>query len=236
VVVVLRKILFPKKRTEPVTIPRIPEEQIERQDIFRRVFVEGTTVTQGDTTFSFYRQEIGQVKIPTGKLVACDALFLMDKGIPFTRMVPAGEYPVELAIARIETDERIAFARIRFSDRTAVKWEMAALPGQDIRTLKKDQIFGYPVDSGTGSFMDQRGYEELLKRSEKDGYFTFVISEMRKEYKPTRDWTIMDYGDSNVAFFSSGAGDGMYASFWGLDEQGNVVDITTDFNLVEWKS
>lgn len=233
-VVIFRRILFPKKRTESVTTPRIPDEQIERQDIFCRAFVEGTTMTQGDTTFSFYRQDIGLLKVPTGQLVACDPLMLMED-TPFAQTVSVGEYPVELAIARIGTDERIAFARIRMSESPAVRWEMAVFPGQDAKALKENEIYGYGVDSGTGSLMDQRGYQELLKRMNLK-YSDSLISEMRKVYKPTRDWAMVDFGDVNVAIFSSGVGDGMYASYWGLDGQGNVVDLTTDFFLIEWKA
>ena len=39
--------------------------------------------------------------------------------------------------------------------------------------------------------------------------------------------------DVNVAVFSSGWGDGFYASYWGEDEAGNVLALVTDFGVLE---
>ncbi|WP_277949839.1 DUF4241 domain-containing protein [Priestia endophytica] len=36
----------------------------------------------------------------------------------------------------------------------------------------------------------------------------------------------------NALVFSSGYGDGFYASYWGIDEKGHVVSLVTDFNIL----
>jgi hypothetical protein len=37
----------------------------------------------------------------------------------------------------------------------------------------------------------------------------------------------------NVAIFSSGWGDGVYTTYVGLDEHGEVVCLLTDFEIIE---
>lgn len=163
---------FPIPGTETQTqdesvIETIPEEQIERQNILDRAFVTGTTVIQGDKILVFSKKEIGRIKMPTGRLIACDPILLIVDS-PFTRTLPEGEYVVEIATIPIEDYDFIAFARIQFTDQTAIKWEMALVPGQDINALRKEEFYGYSVDSGTGSFMDQRGFKELQNRINQD--------------------------------------------------------------------
>ena len=49
-------------------------------------------------------------------------------------------------------DERVAAALVRFADHEPASWDLALVPGQDPRILGPDEVFGYGVDSGTGSF------------------------------------------------------------------------------------
>src|SRR5579864_9157240 len=66
----------------------------------------------------FYR--LPDLWLPTGEIVAADG-FIMERQ-PFTRRVRPGRYPVMIAIAAFATDERIAFAQVRFSDRSIACW------------------------------------------------------------------------------------------------------------------
>jgi hypothetical protein len=110
---------------------------------------------------------------------------------------------------------------------------MALILGQNLNDLKKDEFFGYGVDSGTGSFMDVKAMEKLQSNMDKnESYFDVLFDEMKKTYKHTREWANIDYGDSNLFLFSSGYGDGLYASYWGYDENNELVSLTTDFGIV----
>ena len=58
---------------------------------------------------------------------------------------------VELAIADLNSDERVAFARVVFTREVTVSWKMAVTtPIQDVATLGPNEYFGYGVDAGTG--------------------------------------------------------------------------------------
>jgi hypothetical protein len=137
-----------------------------------------------------------------------------------------------LSIAGTGEDERVAFARIRFTEDEVASWEIATLPGQDPGKLKQGEIFGYPVDSGTGAYMDTAVYQELAAQMKADGsFFERLFSEMDKTYKHTRSWASFPLKQGNIVLFSSGYGDGLYASFWGMNKSGSPVVLITDFGL-----
>src|SRR5688500_10107466 len=81
-------------------------------------------------------QPVGDLKVPSGKLFACDPLttsFDGPHGDALDRDVPIGAHPVDVALAAFESgDQRVAFARVRFASegRPAVRWEAARTRGQ----------------------------------------------------------------------------------------------------------
>jgi hypothetical protein len=113
-------------------------------------------------------------------------------------------------------------------------WDLALLPDQDVSQLEADHFFGYPVDSGTGSFMDLRAAKKLDKRmASDDDYFHEIIREMDLTYVHTRSWAMLELdcdSEMNAAVFSSGVGDGLYASFWGWSGD-SLACLVTDFGL-----
>src|SRR5260370_31089009 len=119
---------------------------------FRKAFRDGErfhTSFLGD--FRVECREIGQLVVPTGRLVACDPLVFPETR-PFRKHVPAGRYPVILSIAHIPpaagkgvVDQRIACAMLCLSRRVPRQWEMAVQTGQPLRALKQDEFYGYPV-------------------------------------------------------------------------------------------
>jgi len=160
--------------------------------------------------------------------------FLRPDAKPFSRTVKPGAYPVTVAVAQLGGDQRIAFAQIRFLDRRISKWEMAVTDGQDPSKLKEDEIYAYGVDSGTGSFADI-GAQEVLSARDARKLVDDVMKEMKKVYEPTRDWVVVNTPKGSAALFSSGWGDGGYASYFGLDDNGEPVVLVTDFQVIDWK-
>ncbi len=183
--------------------------------------------------YRLYTKEIGALKIIEGKIIACDP-FLYDKDLPFDVSFPKGNFPVQLAIAKIATDERVAFSRIKFSEELPVSWAMALVAGQKLQDLKKDEIYGYGVDAGTGAFMDISGAKELKRfMAEKDDNYDVLINLMDKSYQHTRSWLNWESNQVNVMMFSSGYGDGFYASYIGYDKNGHICRLVTDFGVLE---
>jgi len=183
-------------------------------------------VARDGSNVSLVVRRLADLWLPTGRIVAADAM--IGGSEPFARSVPAARYPTAIAIA-LETSERVAFAIIRFSEARVAKWEMAVPEGKDASALKSGQVFGYGVDSGTGSFCDASVQQLLLEVNEADaGFFERAVEEMG-----AGRWLHVETPQGSLALFSSGFGDGRYASYFGLDEAGNPAMLVTDFQVVK---
>lgn len=178
---------------------------------------------------------IGELEIVSGKIVACDPLVEPDAPA-FERMVPKGKFPVYLLV---DSYDEIACAQILFSDKPIATLEMATLPGQSLAELEEGYIYGYPVDAGLGCFMDEEAGKllteatDLLTQNDSNAnYYDNVIDgelgeQAHCDHRPNKNSSL------NVLIFQSGWGDGVYASYWGLDADGNLVTLVTDFGLLD---
>jgi hypothetical protein len=205
---------------------------------FELAFVPGWKAQVGKETVSFRVFEAGRLRVPSGKVIACDPFVNMDRSA-FTVAVPPGEYPVRLALIEGgDDDRRVAFARLAISAAPVVRWEMALVPGQDAATLKEDEIFGYPVDAGTGSFLDAETGAAAWPKMMADediaqGWITQGDKLSAGRGTPTFLLDV-DMGPGNIIMFTSGWGDGLYASWFGYDAQGKIAALVTDLNIVDW--
>jgi hypothetical protein len=202
---------------------------------------------------------LGPLVLPTGAIVACDPGFLRVMPQPaFTRRVPPGTYPVLLSLlARGQPDcrdERVACAAVRFRDAPVQRWEMALCRGQDLDSLKPGHFFGYGVDGGRGCFVDksavaglapaQRQFAEALKGLTQWSYADFLAAmpaALRPLEPSAEDPALPGHAKvgvldprtgANVVSFSSGMGDGVYTSYFGLATDDSVVCLVTDFGLL----
>ncbi|WML52275.1 DUF4241 domain-containing protein [Neobacillus sp. PS3-12] len=78
-------------------------------------------------------------------------------------------------------------------------------------------------------------YEEERQNENSDYYIYFEFEdEFDKTYKDTRSWLVTTIKEkASISMFSSGWGDGSYPSFWGLDENGDVICLVTDFLITD---
>ena len=91
---------------------------------------------------------------------------------------------------------------MRFGKRKPACWELALLPGQKLAELSGDEVFGYPVDAGTGAFFDARAAEALFEED---------VNQALLERSYDEDAFSLDLpGELNVVAFHSGQGDGVY--------------------------
>jgi hypothetical protein len=206
-----------------------------KPDIFETAFFLGTKAKMDTFPISFYPVDIGQINIESGKVIACDPIVMHDAA-PFLQTFPIGRFPVQLAVAKVNDDERVAYSRILFSDRPVVRWEFALQKGQKPMPIGGESFYGYGVDGGIGLFIDQRAnnaYNELSKNNEKLWEEVF-INEMDKHSRPTWHYVLHEFGAHNFASFSTGYGDGSYATYIGYDEKGKICRLLTDFGLLDW--
>jgi hypothetical protein len=205
---------------------------------FSKLFAEGKEVETEIGRVVLRLRPAGELTVTSGWVVACDPLTSPEVE-PFTRPVPVGTFPVTLSVAHFEDgDRRVAGALVRFGAREPATWELALHPGEDLSELGEGEIFGYPVDSGTGCFMDEETARLVIDHADAEEFSDTLAAEMERTYEDTWSWANVEFdpdAGSNIVAFSTGVGDGRYASYFGLDADGEVVCLVTDFSLFEFE-
>ena len=205
---------------------------------FNKAFESHSSFQNWLGNLTLHQHQVGELFLPSGSVVACDALF-DPLGKPFDVQLPPGRYPVVVSIAKIEhdRDERIACAMLRISKNKPVRWVMATTADQDTTQIPEDHIFGYPVETGTGCFMSIEAAHWLNEKMNKDqNYSEYLMERMQENYTHTRDWADVKLDPEsglNIVIFSTGLGDGLYASYWGYDNTNEVACLVTDFGLLD---
>jgi hypothetical protein len=191
---------------------------------------------------------IGELTLTSGRIVPCDPLIVPDGRYHLKKVVTPGTYAVIVSVADFRPigDTRFACAMLKFSSEPTVSWEVAVINEPDADQSNECLVYG--VDAGTGCFVDYDAAQIIsdlvsfeVVYPEKDEFEMFcdrVIAEMEKnsfgKYALTAGWAdvrVSDRTEANIITFSSGWGDGSYASFWGYDAAGNITSLVTDFAL-----
>lgn len=207
--------------------PRLPVSVIHSP--FAAAFVAGTRFRhERDGEIVMRTATIGELIVPSGSILVADP-FTTDfdpSQVPLARQAPVGVFPVDLAIACFDNcDERVACARVRFADAAAVRWEAAGFAGE--APAADSEPSGYGVDAGMGCFADLASCTPQSD-TPAEAWLTAV------ERGRVETWSahVAALGQANVVMFSSGWGDGIYSSYWGLDAAGQIVELVTDFAVL----
>ena len=198
--------------------------------LFSRNFVESPLLE------SF---EVGNIYLATGRLVACDPVITIDMQ-PFITVFPKGDFTVLLHKER--ESNCVAYSEIVFSTAEITRWELATTRGQDVKELAEGEIFGYPVESGMGCFMDaetQHSLNELEYKlyQRKGADFMGIYEEFFHEHFFDEDGAIDQYAflkpseekPGTIFAFETGYGEGFYASYIAFDKEHIPVKIVTEF-------
>ena len=184
------------------------------------------TLDLGDTKLT--RKDNGKLNLPTGEIVGTDPLTLYDKK-PFYIKVAPGQYPCAVYLNDYGI---VALLAVFFNDNVAVKWEMALTSAsEDLSKLQKGHFYGLGVDAGTASFMDFQTLEvaENIEDDEAlfsacDGleYSNYALKE--KDFGGKKNIPFVE----NLNFAFCKCDDGLYPSYFGYDETGNVCCLVMD--------
>lgn len=183
--------------------------------------------------------EVGKIYLPTGKLVACDPLITNDMQ-SFSIQFPKGDFTVLLHKER--ESNCVAYAEIVFSDFEISSWKLATTDSQNIKDLAEGEVFGYPVKSGMGCFMDVETQESLndlekMLYRRKGVDFKGIYEEFFHEYFFDENGAIDQYAflkpseelPGTIFAFETGYGEGFYASYIAFDKNNTPVKIVTEF-------
>lgn len=198
--------------------------------LFSRDFVESPLLE------SF---EVGKIYLSSGKLIACDPIITNDM-LAFSTSFPKGEFSVMLHKER--ESNCVAYAEIVFSNAKITDWKLATTAGQNIKELAEGEVFGYPVESGMGCFMDvdtQNSLNELEQKlyKNKGADFMGIYEEFFHEYFFDENGAIDQYAflkpsanhPGTIFGFETGYGEGFYASYIAYDKDQSPVKIITEF-------
>ncbi|MCZ7457968.1 DUF4241 domain-containing protein [Streptomyces sp. WMMC940] len=199
------------------------------------MFTPGTRFTPPDTqaTGPYVVERVvdaGSLRLPTGRIVACDPGWL-DPGEPFTVAVPPGSYRMQIATAAYRTEhwgktldmQDFTAARILISGKPTATWELALRLGEDPRTLRDGEFYGFGVDTGTGCFVDAAAADRLT-----GGENTVPDDDSPDGIVVLDDPT----SGGNLIVYPSGMGDGSYPVWIGRDADGEVTCLVADMLIL----
>lgn len=171
----------------------------------------------------FSNKYLCDLKVTSGLIGVSDA-FEMDIFAGIDAQFPPGNFPVELAITDTGEEELIAFSRIRFSDAPVVRVEQAMK-----RKAQYEDRENFSVDSATASYFDLDALDEW--DNDNEAQVEEVEKNLQASYADTRMWHVQETGNNNIAFFSSGLGDGTYLSYIAFDADNHIAQLITDFGI-----
>jgi hypothetical protein len=185
-------------------------------------------------------KRLGDLDVPTGALIGCDPLHQIETE-PFDTRLPEGSYPLDIYIAHLRDEPMVAYAALQLKEQQAVEWNRACLVG--------DEEFddGYATESDVGCFVDEEVASYLMQyrhhtRLEDDDFRRHLASRVRNrredgcgwaEIRLARDLELPVAPEMNIFAFDAGDGEGVYESWMGLDQNGGVVSVVTDFDVLE---
>lgn len=214
-----------------------------------REFDDGEIIGGVGYDIVVHRRSVGELVLPTGKLIACDPLLTLDSE-PFEIDLDPGSYPVSLIIPEMRDERLVAYAIIAIRATDVCRWEIATLPPHD------DQAFadplednGYSVDSNVGAFLDRESaralinYHQLVMPEDND-FERHLWGRIKRRRQQGAGWASIDlradlqmpFGDGrNLVVFDAGYGDGHYSTYIGYDADDEVAQIVTDFEVLDFR-
>lgn len=188
--------------------------------------------------------EVGNIHISSGFIVASDPLISPDHSA-FNQEFPKGDFQV--LVHKERESNCIAFAEIVFDkNQLAENWTLALCGDQNLEDLKEGEIFGYPVESGMGSFMDKDAQNALNNLEQdlfhKKGadfmgiYEEFFHAHFFDEKGAIDQFAVLKPYDSkpeNIVAFETGYGEGFYATYIGYSKDNQPVKLISEFIEIE---
>jgi hypothetical protein len=199
-------------------------------EYFVNAFKNGWTATFLAGKVTFQCLEVGELLVTSGHVAACDA-FVADNADFFVPIIPCGKYQVTLSLEEDEEGRKaIALARLKIRRQSPVRWELAEHPKRCFALLQNNKYPGYPVDSGTGCFIDGANLQLLASQLNDPDQFDRILygNNSDNPYWMWQTIVLDQLSGANVVMFKTGYGDGWYASYYGYDEQGNLAEIITE--------
>lgn len=214
-----------------------------------REFEDGETVAGLGYDIVIERRNLGRLHLPTGELVACDPLNDIETE-PFDTVLEPGTYAVVLFAASMRDETLSAYAMLEVDEGEPIRWETATVGGNTGSPFDPYETGGYPVDGSLGCFMDAQTAKALMDYShnvmpDDDEFRRALRGRVRRRLKRGYGWANVNLKhdakvpqaseDLNVVAFDAGYGPGLYSTYLGWNEDGEVSRIVTDFEVLDFR-
>jgi hypothetical protein len=182
---------------------------------------------------------VGDVELPSGRLVAFDPLFAPETE-PFERTVDPGNYPVELVFAEMRDEVRLAYAVIRFTDVVAFRWQVAWVDGEEEGGPDDEGPGGFHVESSVVCLADERAAGRIIDIENIDGEEEFERMMRHALRRGARSGVPCGHAIVDLPVTDSGnlptfeADPGIYTSHWGFDSSGQLAMFVVDFGVLDF--
>ncbi len=222
--------------------PKIAKFENDCPAAFELAFQDDWRAEIGNTIMNFENTRLGDFVTECEQLIASGPKTYNDQP-PFAYNFPKGSADIELAIADLFTEQRVAFARIKFSNAKPVRWEYARVEKERVPTdtkLGKGFVYG-----GTCCFISSK----LAMLLAKDNALRKKIDASQKEFMndtmtETWGWALTEYEGESYAMFSNGSSgegehhnpDGAFRSYVAFDEEGSICRLLTDFEVLPFEA
>jgi hypothetical protein len=182
--------------------------------------------------------DLGELTVNSGRVEAADPFVNLGYGLPIA--VPEGRYPVRSTIAEIGNvtgggaERRNAYLSLLLSARPPVTVEYLTPQGQPPPV--SNEVYGITVDAGLAGFVDAAAvaaipedfHELVLENGRPDAWITLVDNELHcvntvVPFAPNRE---------NIIFCTSGWGDGFYPLLATRGDDGRIIGVHIDFQVV----
>ncbi|MEG4986373.1 DUF4241 domain-containing protein [Microcoleus sp. BR0-C5] len=217
------------------------------------------SLTEGRITSDVF--QAGDLVLPSGRIIACDPGWLWCKDVdPFSRTVPPGRYPVLLSVVdsgrtACAMVKFCSESPVRWEMALRPSEDLAELRGNQFFGYGVDAGMGCFVDA---QVIERRSAEELQglvdrafeQKLQLDAWLaaqdlvTQLTYPSQQIIDPsgfnltldpdtdTFNLTLDPDTEGNASAFSSGYGDGSYASYWGFTADDELACLVTDFGVL----
>jgi hypothetical protein len=201
-----------------------------------RALTEGAEHSRAGRDYVMTMVPVGDIVLPTGRVVGCDPLVSAGAAEPFTVTVAPGRFGLRGWVAvehvdgvEVEVERRTAALQLVVRGGPVARWEPALLPGQEVAALDEDEFFVHPVDTGASTLADEVALAGLARWDYEQVEAVFVP--VRMPAAPGALGAVTDDATgANVIAVS--AGDGSYPTFVGYTAAGGVASFVTTFLAV----
>lgn len=192
--------------------------------------------------------EIGNVSLPSGKVVVRDPLVSLDANqSPYFVQAPKGNFPVTISVVKSEDwGDRYAVVKVEFTKEKPLVYREALIGIEELEDVTKDDFFGFGVDAGLGCITDAEVLPFVDKFTDEsdvdnlyDDYFAEIFAQSYKHNPDNQrnagDWInwIVPNTEYQIPMFASGFGDGEYPVYFAYDANGEICGLYIQFIDIE---